>query len=57
MNDELDPIAGRHTDFEHPAGLVGADKHREVVELKDSDRVPIGVKHVVVGDSMPSSAV
>jgi len=26
MNDELDPIAGRHTDFEHPAGLVGADK-------------------------------
>lgn len=31
-----------------PAGAVAADDHGEVVELEDSDRVSVGVQHVVV---------
>jgi len=56
MDDELDVVSGSQTYLEHSPGLVGTDEHRKLVELEDSDGVPIRVEHVVVGDPMPSSA-
>lgn len=52
MNDELDTLACRHADLEEAAGLVGADQHHEVVKAKHSNRVAIGVQHVVIADSV-----
>jgi hypothetical protein len=56
MDDELDTFGSRKAHLEHPPSLVGTDKHRKLVELEDSDWVSIRVKHVAIGDPMPSSA-
>lgn len=50
MHDELDAIANNHSDLQEPTAVIGADQHREIVEGEDSDRVSIGVKHVVIAD-------
>ena len=50
MNDELDALSGCDADLEDAAGGVGADEHDQVVEVEDSDRVSVGVEHVVIGD-------
>ncbi len=56
MDDELDPVTDRYSDFEHPAAVIGADQHGESVEVEDSDRVAVGMEHVGVGDPVLSSA-
>lgn len=56
MDDELDSAADRDSDFEHSAAAIGADQHGETVEVEDSNRVAVGVEHVVVGDPVLSSA-
>lgn len=56
MNDELDSVTDRDSDFEHPAAVISADQHGESVEVEDSDRVAVGVEHVGVGDPVLSSA-
>ena len=55
MDYELDTFGCRQAHLKHPPGLIGTDQHRKLVELKDSDWVSIRVKHVVVGDPVPSS--
>ena len=45
MDDELDSVTDRHSDFEHPAAVVGADQHGESVEVEDADRMAVGVEH------------
>lgn len=39
MHDELDAIAHRDPDVEHPATVVGADLHGQAVEIEDSNGV------------------
>ena len=36
-NDEVDAVGLGDADLEHPAGGVGADEDREVVEVEHSD--------------------
>jgi len=55
MNNELDPLGLGHTDLKEPGGSVGTDEHGESVEVEHSDRVAVGVKHVVVGDLVLAS--
>lgn len=50
MHDELNAFAGCHTELKQVPCLVGADQHDQVVEALHSDRVAIGVQHVVVVD-------
>jgi len=50
MNDELNAFSRGDANFEHAAGGVSADEHVEVVEIEHSDRVSVGVQHVVIGD-------
>jgi hypothetical protein len=50
VNNELDPLGLGHTDLQQAGGGVGADEHGEVVEVEHSDRVAVGVEHVVVCD-------
>jgi len=56
VHDELDSVAHRYPDFEHPAAVVSADQHRHAVEVEDSDGFSVGVEHVVVWDPVLSSA-
>ncbi len=49
MDDELDAVTNRNSDFEHPAAVIGADQHAESIEVEHSDRVAVGVEHVGVG--------
>lgn len=56
MDDELNALTDRHSDFEHPAAVIGADQYVEPIELDDSNRVAVGVGHVGVGDPVLSSA-
>lgn len=56
MNDEVDALAGAHTDLEQTCSEVGADEHGEVVEDQDADRVVVGVEDVVVGDAVLAGA-
>ena len=56
MNDELDAVTDRNSDFEHPAAVIGTDQHGESIEVEDSDGVAVGVEHVGVGDPVLSSA-
>ena len=48
MNDELDTFGVGDDDLEHSPGGVGADEHVEIIEVEHSDRVAVGVEHVVV---------
>jgi hypothetical protein len=56
MDDELDSVTDRYSDFEHPAAVIGADQHGESIGIEDSDRMAEGVKHVGVEDPVLSSA-
>jgi len=48
VNDELDFFCLGDTDFEHASIDSSADEHDEVVEIEHSDRVAVGVEHVIV---------
>ena len=50
MNDEFDPFSGGDADLEHSSRFVSSDQHDEIVELEHSDRISLGVQHVVIGD-------
>lgn len=50
MNYELDALGDDEADLEQSTGVVGANQHREVVEVEDADRVAVGVKDLHVGD-------
>lgn len=56
MDDEVDSVTDRDSDFEHPAAVIGADQHGESIEVEDPDRMAVGVEHVSVGDPVLSSA-
>lgn len=47
MDDEVDPIGVGNADLERSSRAVGADEHHEVIDGEGSDRVAVGVKHVV----------
>jgi hypothetical protein len=47
VDDELDTLGGGDADLEHAAGGVGTYQHVQVVEVEHSDRVSVGVEHVV----------
>jgi hypothetical protein len=36
MDDELKSLSDSNADLEHPAAVVGADQHRQLVEVEDS---------------------
>jgi hypothetical protein len=56
VDDELDTLGGGDADLEHAAGGVGTYQHVHVVEVEHSDRVSVGVEHVVVCDPVLASA-
>ncbi len=55
MDDEIDALNGGHTHFEQPTRWVAADEQGQFVEVKDSNRVSVRMKHGVVGDPVPTS--
>lgn len=46
MNDELDAVSGRNTNFEESCCGIGADEHGEVVKFEDADWVAVGVEDI-----------
>ena len=50
MHNELHTLTSHYTDLEQAPGLVTADQHDEIIEIKDPDWVAVGVEHVVVTD-------
>ncbi len=54
VHDELESVTHRYPNFEQSATEVGADQHRQTVEVEDSNGVSVGVEHVVVWTSAPA---
>jgi hypothetical protein len=49
VDDDVAVFAADDADFEHVAGAVGSDEHRQaVVEVEGVDRVAGGVEHVII---------
>ncbi len=48
MDDEVDSFGAAHADLEKLARLTGTNQHDQIVELKDTCRVAVGVEDVVV---------
>lgn len=57
MNDEVDAFCLCNTDFEQVGRLIGADQHGEVIYLKNPDRVPVCVQHVIICDPVLACTV
>ena len=57
MDNELDTPTATHTDFQESSSPVWTDQHREVIELKCTNRVLISVENVLIGNAMLSGAV
>ena len=49
MDDELDAVTDGDADLEQTAAVIGADQHRESVEVEDPYRVAVGVDMSVSG--------
>ena len=56
MNDEVDSLAPRDSDLDESRGLVRSYQHDQVVKVEDSDRIPVRVQHVIIGDPVFSCA-
>ena len=48
VNDEVDSVGAADADLEELTGPTRTDKHDEVVEFQDSDRVAAGAEDAVV---------
>jgi len=53
-DDELDAFRLGNADLEQPAGSIRTYQHRELIDVKHSDRIAVGVKHVVIRDPVPA---
>ncbi len=56
VDNELDPLRSGRANLQEAAGRVRSDQHGEFVELEHSDRIAVGVKHVVVSHSVLAGA-
>ena len=50
VDDELDPLSLGHADLQQPATSVSPDQHDEIADLEHTDRVTLGMEHVIVLD-------
>ena len=56
MHDEVDALSRRYPDLQQAACLISADQHDQTVDLEHSNRVLIGMQHVIVADPVSACA-
>ena len=48
MNDELDAISSRYSDFQKSCSLISTNELREVILIEYSNGVAVGMQHLMV---------
>lgn len=57
MDNELDTLTATQTDFQESSSPIWTNQHREVIELKCTNRVLIRVENVLIDNAMLSGAI
>ena len=57
MDNELDPFTFGNSNLKNTTVLICADQHYYVAEIEHTDRVPIGMQHVLILDPMLAGTV
>jgi hypothetical protein len=57
MDNELDAFSFGNSDLKNPSVLICADQHQYVAEIEHTDRVPIGMQHVLILDPVLAGTI